>query len=76
MVFRGSRDIDNLAAESVDKRSVLTLRIYDNNICARCENDIYNITLCKERFTAAGYTEDESVTVKESAIIIFFEMTF
>ena len=69
MVMRCGRDIDNLAAEGVDQRSVLTFGIDDNNICVRAENNVINIALCKERFTAAGYTEYKGVTVKELSAV-------
>ena len=64
MARRSSRDIDNFAAESLYKLRILSLGVDDNNICVGGKNDIFNLSLCRKGFTAAGYAENKGIAVE------------
>ena len=64
MARRSSGNIDYFAAESFYKLRILSLRVYDNNICIGGKNDIFNFTLCRKGFSAAGYAENKRVAVE------------
>ena len=64
MARRSSGNIDDFAAESLYKLRILSLRVYDNNICVGGKNDIFNLSLCRKGFTAAGYAENKGITVE------------
>ena len=64
MARRSGRDIDDFTAECLYKLRILSLRVDDNNICIGGKNDIFNFTLCRKGFSAAGYAENKRVTVE------------
>ena len=64
MARRSGRDIDDFTAECLYKLRILSLRVDDNNICIGGKNDIFNFSLCRKGFSAAGYAEDKGITVE------------
>ena len=64
MTRRSGRDIDDFTAESLYKLRILSLGVDDNNICVGGKNDIFNFSLCRKGFSAAGYAEDKGITVE------------
>ena len=64
MARRSSGNIDDFTTESLYKLRILSLRVDDNNICVGGKNDVFNLSLSRKGFTAAGYTEDKRVTVE------------
>ena len=64
MARRSCGDVDDFTAESLYKLRILSLRVDDNNICVGGKNDVFNLSLCRKGFTAAGNAEDKGVTVK------------
>ena len=64
MARRSGGNIDDFATESLYKLRILSLRVDDNNICIGGKNDVFNLSLCRKGFSAAGYAEDKRVAVE------------
>ena len=65
MVLARCGNVDDLAAESLHKRRILTLRVDDDNVGIAVEHQIGDLALACERFTGTGNTEDERITVEQ-----------
>ena len=57
------RDVDHLPAERMDQRIIFTLRVADDHVILRDEEDIADLTLGGEGFTGTRRTQDQAVGV-------------
>ena len=63
VVLTGGRDMNDLTAQRFHQRIILAFRVCHDNIVRCGEEHIRDFTLCTERLTAAGCTEDQAIRV-------------
>ena len=54
-----------LPAQCFDQRIILAFRVCDDNIVRCCEEHVRHFTLCTERFTRTGSTQNQTVRIFE-----------
>lgn len=69
MVLTRCGDVDDLSAERLNKRRILTLRVDDDNVRVPVQHEVGNLALAGKRLTGAGYAEDERVAVEQAATV-------
>ena len=59
----GGRNADYLSAERVDQREILALGIADDDVIIGQQNDVADLTLCRERFAGARCAQNQAIGI-------------
>ena len=59
----GGRNADHLSAERVDQREILALGIADDDVIIGQQNDVADLTLCRERFSGARCAQNQAIGI-------------
>ena len=65
MIGRGRGDLNDLAAQAFDQRTVFRFGVNDDNVVVRGQCDFRDLALGGKGFAGAGDAKDEAVAVEQ-----------